>query len=166
MAPWTTRHGPNIRRKFKFKIYLLFKFKFIYLLFYFIFKLYIIVLVLPNIKMNPPQVYMLSPSWTLLRPPSPYHPSGSSQCTSPKHPVSCIEPGLYLLIEGKLLYRILLFSAKYYHHESAIGIHVSPPSWTLSHLPPHSASLGCYRAPAGVPWVIQQIPIGYLFFIW
>ena len=31
-------------------------------LFYFIFKLYIIVLVLPNIKMNPPQVYMCSPS--------------------------------------------------------------------------------------------------------
>ena len=29
-----------------------------------------------------------------LLPPSPYHPSGSSQCTSPKHPVSCIEPGL------------------------------------------------------------------------
>ena len=36
--------------------------------------------------MNPPQVYMCSPSWTLLPPPSPYHPSGSSQCTSPKHP--------------------------------------------------------------------------------
>ena len=31
-------------------------------LFYFIFKFYIIVLVLPNIKMNPPQVYMCSPS--------------------------------------------------------------------------------------------------------
>ena len=44
--------------------------------------------------MNPPQVYMCSPSWTLLPPPSPYHPSGSSQCTSPKHPASCIEPGL------------------------------------------------------------------------
>ena len=29
-----------------------------------------------------------------LPPPSPYHPSGSSQCTIPKHPVSCIEPGL------------------------------------------------------------------------
>ena len=27
-------------------------------------------------------------------PPSPHHPSRSSQCTSPKHPVSCIEPGL------------------------------------------------------------------------
>ena len=38
-------------------------FCFIYLFifqFYFIFKLYIIVLVLPNIKMNPPQVYMCS----------------------------------------------------------------------------------------------------------
>ena len=62
--------------------------------FYFIFKLYIIVLVLPNIKMNPSQVYMCSPSWIFLPPPSPYHPSRSSQCTSPKHPVSCIEPGL------------------------------------------------------------------------
>ena len=48
---------------------------FFLLLFYFIFKLYIIVLVLPNIKMNPSQVYMCSPSWTLLPPPSPYHPS-------------------------------------------------------------------------------------------
>ena len=60
----------------------------------FIFKLYNIVLVLPHIEMNPPQVYLCSPSWTLLPPPSPYPPSGSSQCTSPKHPVSCIEPGL------------------------------------------------------------------------
>ena len=34
----------------------------------------------------------------LIPPPStsPYHPSGSSQCTSPKHPVSCIEPGLVI----------------------------------------------------------------------
>ena len=30
----------------------------------------------------------------LTPPPSPYHPSGSSQCTSPEHPVSCIKPGL------------------------------------------------------------------------
>ena len=29
-----------------------------------------------------------------LPPASPYHPSGSSQCTSPKLPVSLIEPGL------------------------------------------------------------------------
>ena len=53
-------------------------------------------LVLPYINMNPPQVYTCSPSRTLLPPPSPYHPSGSSQCTSPKHPVSCIEPRLVI----------------------------------------------------------------------
>ena len=40
-------------------------------------------MVLPYIDMNLPQVYMCSPSWTLLPPPSPSHPSGSSQCTSP-----------------------------------------------------------------------------------
>ena len=76
-----------------FQVQILFLFLFCFL-FYFIFKLYVIVLDLPNIKINPSQVYMCSPSWTLLPPPSPYHPSGSSQCTSPKHPVSCIEPGL------------------------------------------------------------------------
>ena len=51
---------------------------------------------LPYIHMNPPWVYMYSPSWTSLPPLSPSHPSGSSQCTSPKHPVSCIEPGLVI----------------------------------------------------------------------
>ena len=51
-------------------------------------------MVLPYINMNPLQVYTYSPSWTPLPPPSLYHPSGSSQCTSPKHPVSCIKPGL------------------------------------------------------------------------
>ena len=37
-------------------------FSILFLNFYFIFKLYNIVLVLPNIEMNPPQVYMCSPS--------------------------------------------------------------------------------------------------------
>ena len=49
---------------------------------------------LPYIDMSQPRVYMCSPSCTSFPPPSPSHPSGSSQCTSPKHPVSCIEPGL------------------------------------------------------------------------
>ena len=78
--------------------------------FNFIFKLYIIVLVLPNIKMNPSQVYMCSPSWTLLPPPFPYHPSGSSQCTSPKHPVSCIEPGLATHFLHDILHVSMSFS--------------------------------------------------------
>ena len=47
---------------------------------------------LPDIDMNQPWVYMCSPSRTPLPPPSLPHPSGSSQCTSPEHPVSCIEP--------------------------------------------------------------------------
>ena len=43
---------------------------------------------------NLKKIIHVFPSWTLLPPPSPYHPSGSSQCTSPKHPASCIEPVL------------------------------------------------------------------------
>ena len=76
-----------------------FFFLIIFLKFYFIFKLYITVLVLPNIKMNLPQVYMCSPSWTLLPPPSPFHPSGSSQRTSPKHPVLSMHMSLSKLQE-------------------------------------------------------------------
>ena len=38
-------------------------FPFSFFKFYFIFKLYKIVLVLPNIKMNPPQVYMDVPQF-------------------------------------------------------------------------------------------------------
>ena len=56
--------------------------------------------------MNPRQVYMYSPSWILLPPPSTYHPSGSSHCTSPKHPVSCIKPGL----ETHFIYDIIHIS--------------------------------------------------------
>ena len=60
----------------------------------FFFLLYNIVLVLPYIDMNQPWVYMCSPSWNPLLPPSPSHPSGSSQCTSPKHPVSALNIAL------------------------------------------------------------------------
>ena len=49
-------------------------------------------------------------------PPSPYHPSGSSQCTSPKHPVSCIEPGLAI----QFIYDII--------HVSMPFFQIIPPS--------------------------------------
>jgi len=92
-------------------------FAFIYFFkFNFTFKLYNIVLVLPNIKMNLPHVYLCSPSWTLLPPPSPYHPSGSSQCTSPKHPVSCIKPGLVTRFIHDIIHVSMPFSQ------------ISPPS--------------------------------------
>ena len=70
---------------------------------YLFFLLYNTVLVLPHIDMNPPQVYMSSQSWTLLPPPCPYHLSGSSQCISPKHLVSCIEPRRLTLTHGLLI---------------------------------------------------------------
>ena len=70
-------------------------FIFFYFYFYFI-LLYNTVLVLPYIDMNPPRVYISSESRIPFPPPTPYHLSGSSPCTSPKHPVSCIEHRLAL----------------------------------------------------------------------
>ena len=71
---------------------------------------YNIVLVLPYINMNPPQVYTYSPSWTAIPPLSPYHPSGSSQCTNPKHAVSCIEPGLAIRFIYDIIHVSMPFS--------------------------------------------------------
>ena len=79
-------------------------------IFFFFFKLGNIVLVLPYIDMDLPWVYMCSPSWNPLPPPSPSHPSGSSQCTSPKHPVSSIEPGLEIdFTDGNIHVSMLFF---------------------------------------------------------
>ena len=85
-------------------------FKFVYFYLNFIFLLYNTVLVLPYIDMNPPQVYMSSQLWTPLPPPSPYHLSGSSQCTSPKHPVSYIEPQLAIHFLHDSIHVSMLFS--------------------------------------------------------
>ena len=93
------------------------------LLFYFIVFIliggwvpYNIILVLPYIDRNLPWVYMRSPSWTPLPPPSPSHPCGSSQCTCPKHPGSCIEPGLAIHVTCDNIHVSMSFSQ------------VSPPS--------------------------------------
>ena len=80
------------------------------LYFLFIFSLYNTVLVLPYIDMNLPRVYMSSQSWTPLLPPSLYHLSGSSQCTSPKHPVSCIEPRLAIRFLHDIIHVSMPFS--------------------------------------------------------
>ena len=50
---------------------------------FFFFLLYNIILVLPYIKMNPPQVYTCSPSWTLLPPPSRTIPLGRPSAPAP-----------------------------------------------------------------------------------
>ena len=77
---------------------------------FFFFLLYNIVLVLPYINMHPPRVYTCFPSWTPLPPSSPYHPSGSSQCTSPKLPVSCIKPGLAICFLYDIIHVLMPFS--------------------------------------------------------
>ena len=99
-----------------------FNLSFIYL---FIFLLYNIVLVLPYIDMNPPWVYMCSPSWTPLPPPSLYHPSGSSQCTSPEHPVSC--SNLYQMYQIKQMWRSVSHMIFYmFQCHSPISSHPHP----------------------------------------
>ena len=82
-------------------------FKFYLLL---LFLLYNIVLVLPHINMNPPWVYTCSQSRTPLPPPPPHHPSGSSQCTSPKHPAPCIKPGLAISFLYDIIHVSMPFS--------------------------------------------------------
>ena len=76
--------------------------------FYFIFKLYNIVLVLPNIEMNPPQVYLCSPSWIPMYPA--FLPSFSTcrkkrkkerkliaqSCPTLCNPMDCSLPGSFL----------------------------------------------------------------------
>ena len=50
------------------------------------------------------------PTLNPLPPPSPYHSSGSSQCTSPEHPVSCIEPGLAIHFTYDIIHVSMPFS--------------------------------------------------------
>ena len=64
---------------------------------------------LPYIDMNQPWIYMCSPSRSPLPPPSPSHPSGSFQCTSPAL-VSCIQPGLVICFTLDSILVPMLFS--------------------------------------------------------
>ena len=72
--------------------------------------IYNIVLVLPYINMNPPQVYTCLPSWAPLPLPSTFHPSRSSQCTSPELPVSCIKPRLVIHFTYYIIHVSMPFS--------------------------------------------------------
>ena len=113
-----------------------FVFLFYLFLYFLFFLLYNIVLVLPYINMNP-WVYTCSQSWTPLPLPSSYHPSGSSQCTSPKLPVSCIKPGLAI----RFLYDI---------------IHVSMP---FSQIIPHSLS---HRVQKTVLYICVSFAVSHI----
>ena len=62
-----------------------------------------------------------------------------------------------ILIFNQRLIAILCWFPAIHQHGSAIGIHMSPPS----HLPPQPSPLGGHRALVCIPWVKQQIPVGY-----
>ena len=69
---------------------------------------------------------------------------------------------LFILIGG-----LLQYCDGFCHpsHESAIGIHVSPPPEPPRDFPTHGIPPGCRRALALVPWVIHQTLTGYLFHV-
>ena len=89
-------------------------FFFFFFKFYFIFKLYNIVLVLPNIEMNPPQVYPRSPSWTHLPPPSPTLFLGRPSAPAPsiQYRASNLD---WQLVSYMILYMFQCYSPKSSH---------------------------------------------------
>ena len=70
----------------------------------------------------------------------------------------------FFLWKDNCFTEFLLFSVSH-QQESTTGIPLSPPSQTSSHLSPHPTLLDYCRAPVWIPGVMQQIPIGYLFYI-
>ena len=88
--------------------------------------------------MNPPWVYTCPQSWTPLPPPSQYHPSGSSQCTSPKHPVSCIKPGMAICFLYDIIHVSMPFSQIIPHSPSPTEskrLFYTSVSLLVSHIP-------------------------------
>ena len=106
------------------------------LFFYYYYLLYNTVLDLPYINTHLPWVYTCSPSWTPLPPPSPYHPSGSSQCTSPKLPVSCIEPGLVIRFLHDIIH--VFNDHTFFHPYSAHVYKFLMHKYTVTHTHTHT----------------------------
>ena len=78
-----------------------------------------------------------------------------------QHLLSFFFKFIYFLLKDNCLQNFVVFSqtSTWISHR-----YIYIPS--LLNLPPHPILLGWYRAPVWVSWAIQQIPIGYLFYIW
>ena len=61
-----------------------------------------------------------------------------------------------------MIYSFVLLSTKH-HHESAIGLPMSPPTWTTSHLSPYPTSLDCYRVQVWVSPLSHTFPLAVYF---
>ena len=80
-------------------------------------------------------------------------------CSAYKKPIFLdIWKNYLFLIGGYLLYNIVLISAMH-QHESAIGIHISPPSWTSLSPPTTSHTLGGHRRMVWVPVSYRKFPL-------
>ena len=87
--------------------------------------------------MNQPWIYMCSPSRYPLPPPSPSHPSGSSQCTSPEH----------LSHASNLGWWSICFTLDNIHVSMLFSRNIPPSSWC----PPFVI---CVLSPAPFPWLL------------
>ena len=100
-------------------------------------------------------------------------------CWSPMTHVSglCIRIKVYIGCKNTWMVKLWVFLAALLFNWRIIALQnfvvLCHTSIRISHkyihvpkLPPASHPSACHRAPVWVPWVIQQIPIGYLFYTW
>ena len=112
-----------------------------------------------------------------LQPPSPYHPSGSSQCTSPEHPVSCIEPGLAIHFIYNIIHVSMPFSQiipSYPSPTESKRLFCTSVSLLLSHIQGYCYHLskfhiyalvyciGVFLSGLLLCWGMQETWVGYL----
>ena len=72
-----------------------------------------------------------------------------------------------VFIDGKFNWWIIALQYRVdFCQTSARIIHRYTYVPSLLNLPLHPTHLGCYRASVWVPWVIQQLLIGYLLYVW
>ena len=101
------------------------------------------------------------PNLKPLPPPSPYHPSGSSQCTSPKHPVSCIEPG-WRFISYMVLYMFQCHSPKSSH---SLPLPQSPKTFLYICVSFAVSRTGLSLSPFYIPYICISI-LYWCFSFW
>ena len=106
--------------------------------------------------MNQPWVYMCSPSCTP-PPPSPSHPSGSSQCTSPKHPVSCIEPGLVICFTYDNIHVSMPFSTLAFSHRVQKTVLYIYASFVVS----HRVIITIFLNSIYIAWVLRKLQVDH-----